>query len=65
MSYEEYSTAAMMNSRSSTVNIVFILVKVDLDFFREVGFMGETFILFKGSASSTGFLGTVTFPYFC
>jgi hypothetical protein len=38
---------------------------VALDFFQEVGFMGETFIFLKGSASSTRFLGGVASPCFC
>jgi hypothetical protein len=52
----------MMKSKSSIVSIVCILVMVALDFFREVDFMGESFLLFKGLASS---LGGVTSPCFC
>jgi hypothetical protein len=51
----------MMKSKSSIVSIVCILVKVALNFFREEGFGGETFLFFKGSASS---LGGVTSPCF-
>jgi len=50
MSYEAYATTVMINSKSSIVSIVYILVMVALYFFREVGFLGETFLFFKGSS---------------
>jgi hypothetical protein len=53
---------AMMNSKSSVVSTIFILVTMALDFFQEEGFKGETFLFFKGLVSS---LGGVTSPYFC
>jgi hypothetical protein len=37
---------------------------VSLDFFHEVGFLGEIFIFLEGSASSMGSLGGVTSPCF-
>jgi hypothetical protein len=33
---------------------IYILVMVGFDFFQEEGFMGETFLFFKGLASSLG-----------
>jgi hypothetical protein len=51
--------AVMMKSKSSTMRTICILVKVALDFFREEGFRGETFLFFKGS---TLYLGGVTSP---
>jgi hypothetical protein len=54
--------ATMMNSKSSVVSTVCILVMVALDFFWEEGFRGKTFLFFRGSVSS---LGSVTFPCFC
>jgi hypothetical protein len=65
MSYEASATVVMIKSKSSTMSIVYILVKVSLDFFQKVGFMGETFLFFKGSSSSAGSLGGVTSPCFC
>jgi hypothetical protein len=52
----------MMKSKSSAISTVFILVTVALDFFREEGLWGETFLFFKGSILS---LGGVTYPSFC
>jgi hypothetical protein len=51
----------MMKSKSSTVSIVCILVKVALDLFQEEGFGVENFLFFRGSTSS---VGGVTSPYF-
>jgi hypothetical protein len=65
MSCEAYTKDVMMKSKSSIVSIVFILVKVALDLFQKVGFMGKTFLFFKGSSSSIGSLGGVTLPFFC
>jgi hypothetical protein len=65
MSYEVSVTATMMKSKSSSVRIVCNLVLLALDFFREIGFVGETFILLDGLVSSTGSLGGVTLPYLC
>jgi hypothetical protein len=64
ISCEASTTATMIKLKSSTVSIVYILVKVSLDFFRVVRFMGETFLFFRGSASSVGSLGGVTSPCF-
>jgi hypothetical protein len=50
-----------MKSKSSVGRIVCILVTVALYFFQEEGFVGETFLFFKGSTSS---LGHVTSPFF-
>ena len=46
MSCEASTIVAMMKSKLSTMSIVYILVKVAMDFFREVGFMGENFLFF-------------------
>jgi hypothetical protein len=54
----------MIKLKSFIVRIVCILVKVALDSIWEVGFMGETFLFFRGSASSVGSLGGVTPPCF-
>jgi hypothetical protein len=54
--------AAMMKSKSLVVSTIFILVMVALDFFREEGFRGETFLFFRGSFS---YLDGVTSPCFC
>jgi hypothetical protein len=55
---------AMMRSMSYIMSIVHILGLLYFDFFRDVGFIGETFLLLDVSTSSMGFLGSVTFPYF-
>jgi hypothetical protein len=52
----------MMKSNSSVVSMVFILVMVALNFFREEGFGREPFLFFRESVSS---LGGVTSPCFC
>jgi hypothetical protein len=64
--YSEVSeTAAMMKSMSSIVSTVCICGLVALDFFHDVGFVGETFLFLEVSASSIGSLGGVTSPCFC
>jgi hypothetical protein len=55
---------AMMKSMSSIVSTVCIYGLVSLDFFRNVGFVGETFLFLEVSASSIGSLGSVTSPCF-
>jgi hypothetical protein len=62
ISIEASLRAVMMKSKSSGVSVVYILVTVALVFFWEEGFGGETFLFFKGPASS---LGSVTSPFFC
>jgi hypothetical protein len=64
ISSEVSDTAAMMKSKSSSVSTVCSLVLLAFDFFRDVGFMGETFLLLDGSVSSGGFCGGVTSPCF-
>jgi hypothetical protein len=64
ISCEVFDTIAMMKSKSSNMSIVCNLVLIVTDFFLEVGFMEETFVLLEGSASSTGSLGGVTLPCF-
>jgi hypothetical protein len=54
----------MMKSKSLSINTVCSLVLQALDYFREVGFVGETFIFLEGLASSKGSLGDVTSPCF-
>jgi hypothetical protein len=58
-------TMMMMRSMSSTVSTVCNLGLLALDFFRDEGFMGETFLFLDVSASSRGSLGSVTSPYLC
>jgi hypothetical protein len=65
ISSEVFETAAMMKSMSSIVSTVCICGLVALEFFHEVGFVGETFIFLEVSASSIGSLGGVTSPYLC
>jgi hypothetical protein len=54
----------MIRSMSSTMSTVSILGFLYLDFFREEGFMGETFLFLDLSVSSGGFCGSVTSPCF-
>jgi hypothetical protein len=61
ISSEASFRVAMMKSKSLVVSTIFILVTVALDFFREEGFGGETFLFFRGSTSS---FGGVTSPRF-
>jgi hypothetical protein len=51
----------MMKSKSLVVSTVFILVTAALDFFREEGFKGETFLFFRGSISSLGGVTSLCF----
>jgi hypothetical protein len=62
MSYEASDTSAMMKSKPSIVSTVRSFNLLSLDLFCDVGFVGETFILFDGYASSRGFHGGVTLP---
>jgi hypothetical protein len=55
----------MMKSMSSIMSTVCICGLLDLDFFDDVSFMGETFLLLDASTSLMGSLGGFTFPYFC
>jgi hypothetical protein len=64
-SCEASDTAAMMKSKSLSVSTVDNLVLLALDFFRETGFVGETFLFLDGSVSSTGSLGSVISPCLC
>jgi hypothetical protein len=64
-SSEVFDIAGMMKSKSLSVSIVCNLVLLAFDFFRDVGFMGETFLLLYGSTSLGGFYGSVTSPCFC
>jgi hypothetical protein len=54
----------MMKSISSIMSIVCICSLLNLGFFHDVGFMGETFILLEVSSLSIGSLGGVTSPCF-
>jgi hypothetical protein len=54
----------MMKYISSIVSTVCICGLVDLGFFHDVGFMGETFLFLEVLASSIGSLSSVTSPYF-
>jgi hypothetical protein len=65
ISSEVYETMTMMKSMSSILSTVCICGLVALDFFRDVGFVGETFLFLEVSASSIGSLGCVTSPCFC
>jgi hypothetical protein len=65
ISFEASDMVRMMKLKSSSMSIVCNLVLLALDFFLEVGFVGETFLFLYGSASSTGSLGSVTLPCFC
>jgi hypothetical protein len=58
--YEASDMAAMMKLKSSSMRKLCNLVLLAPDFFLEVGFMGETFLLLEGLTSSTGSLGNVT-----
>jgi hypothetical protein len=62
ISCEASDTTVIMKSKSSSMSTVYSLVLVALDFFREVGFVGETFLFLEGSTSSIGSLGDVTSP---
>jgi hypothetical protein len=64
ISSEALDTVAIMNSKSSTVIIVYSFVLLSLDFFRDVGFIGENFLFLDVSISSRGFQGGVTLPFF-
>jgi hypothetical protein len=64
ISSEASDIVAMMKSKSSSVRKIYILVLLAFDFFRDVGFVGETFLLLDGSMSSGGFCGGVNFPCF-
>jgi hypothetical protein len=57
--------AVMMNLKSSSMSTVSSLVLISFDFFLDLGFMGETFLLLDNSLSSEGFYGSVTSPCFC
>jgi hypothetical protein len=46
--------AVVMRSMSSTVSTVYSLGLLYFDFFRDVGFMGETFLFLDVSTSSRG-----------
>jgi hypothetical protein len=65
ISSEVFERTTMMKSMSSIVSTVCNCGLVFLDFFHNVGFMGETFLFLEVSASSIGSLGGVTLPYFC
>jgi hypothetical protein len=65
ISFEVSDTTTIMKSKSSTMSTVCSFGLLALDFFRNVGFMGETFLLLDGSASSGGLCGSVTLPCFC
>jgi hypothetical protein len=57
-------TTTMMKSMSSIMSTVYICGLVSLDFFWDVGFVGETFLFLEVSTSSIGSLGDVTSPCF-
>jgi hypothetical protein len=57
-------TMTMMRLMSSTVIIFCSLGLLAFEFFHDVGFVGETFLLLDVFASSRGFLGGVTSPCF-
>jgi hypothetical protein len=62
---EAYDTAAIMKSKSSTVSTVCSFSLLALEFFRDVGFVGETFLFLDVSGLSGGFCSSVTSPFFC
>jgi hypothetical protein len=64
MCSEAFDTTTIMNSKSSSMSTVCSLVLLALDFFCNVGFVGETFIFLDGSTSSGRLCGSVTSPCF-
>jgi hypothetical protein len=54
----------MMKYMSSIMRTVYIYGLLALDFFRDVGFVGETFLFLEVSTSSIRSLGGVTSPCF-
>jgi hypothetical protein len=64
ISSEVYKTTMMMIFMSSIMSTICIYDLLALDFFRDVGFVGETFLFLEVLASSRGSLGGVTSPCF-
>jgi hypothetical protein len=62
ISYEAYDTSMIMKSRSLTMSTICIFDLLSLEFFHDVGFIGETFIFLDVFASSRGLLSNVTLP---
>jgi hypothetical protein len=64
ISFEASPIAEIMNSKSSNMSTFCIFGLLDLDFFHDEGFMGETFLFLDGSVSSRRFFGGVTSPFY-
>jgi hypothetical protein len=62
ISSEASPTVEIMNLKSSTVSTFYIFGLLDLEFFRDEGFVGETFLFLDGLVSSGRFYGGVTSP---
>jgi hypothetical protein len=64
-SFEASYIVVMMNLESLSMSTVCNLVLLAFDFFCNVGFVGDNFLLLDGSTASGGFCCGVTSPCLC